>query len=44
MPALARRGWRNRFLSPLKEEYKPTVAALGTLHGVTRFQIAPCRE
>ena len=24
-------------------EYKPTVAAFGTLHGVTRFRIAPCR-
>jgi len=23
LPALERRDWRNRFLSPLEEEYKP---------------------
>jgi len=41
--ALARRDWRNRFLSPLKEEYKPLWPPIRTLHRVTRFQIAPCR-
>ncbi len=35
---------RNRFLSPLAEEYKPLWPPIRTLHRVPRFQIASCRR
>ena len=37
----ASRDWRNRFLSPLEEEYKPLWPPIRTLTPVTRFQVPP---